>query len=214
MRGNPLSGLYACCRSCCNRGSGFKPPQFSFDATGWQLLLAHAVMLPVTCYQTTGNNGILWAAHSLLGRVLLTGLKAIYSSEIAVMHWRLSEKSALGSVGTSQIEVFPSSPAAANMRWPCPTKAWGIARFAATHTRQPAGGSLLPPRRPDRHAIGKPTDTFAYQLDWQLLEPQGPFVAGVELWLSIQTDLLNTRPQLEIAARALGRELASSCITS
>ena len=108
------------------------------------------------------------------------------------MHWRLSDKSALGSVGTSQIEVFPyATQQAANMRLPAAQKAWRIAQIAAypQHSNQPEEvycrqGDLIARYRQTEH------DTFAYQLDWQLLEPQGPFAAGAELWLSIQTDLL------------------------
>ncbi len=121
------------------------------------------------------------------------------------MHWRQTDKSALGSVGTSQIEVFPQAPEqAAIMRLPAVSDVWELAQITAhpPHASQP---EEVYSRQGDLIARYQQTeqDTFAYQLDWQLLAPQGPFVAGVELWLSIQTDLLNTRPQLEVTTQAL-----------
>lgn len=49
-----------------------------------------------------------------------------------------------------------------------------------------------------------PEDSFAYQLNWRLLEPQGPFDLAVELWLSVQTDLLDTYPSLLVSCAQLG----------
>src|SRR5690606_23390891 len=47
-----------------------------------------------------------------------------------------------------------------------------------------------------------PSELFSYQLDWRLLEPAAPFVAAIELWLSVQTELLDTQPELEITCSA------------
>ncbi len=43
-------------------------------------------------------------------------------------------------------------------------------------------------------------DQYALQLDWQLLEGIPSIVHGVELWVSIQTNLLDSAPELEIAS--------------
>lgn len=121
------------------------------------------------------------------------------------MHWRLSEASAIGVVGASQIEVFPSEPARA-ARWqlaPHSPAPWEIAAL----TPHPAHASLpdeVYSRQNDlivRYPQG-PADTFSYQLDWQLFQPRAPFIAAIELWLSVQTNLLDTEPELEIACSA------------
>jgi hypothetical protein len=44
-------------------------------------------------------------------------------------------------------------------------------------------------------------DEYAFQLDWRLLGSDGQFAAGVELWLSIQTELLDIRPEIEVACQ-------------
>lgn len=43
-------------------------------------------------------------------------------------------------------------------------------------------------------------DQYALQLDWQLLEGIPSVVHGVELWVSIQTNLLDSAPELEICS--------------
>ncbi len=123
------------------------------------------------------------------------------------MHWRLSEASAMGFAGASQIEVFPSSPARA-ARWQAAPNAANLWEIAAV-TPHPAHAGIpeeIYNRQSDlivRYRQG-PTDTFTYQLDWQLLPATAPFVAAVELWLSVQTDLLDTEPELEIVCSASG----------
>ena len=42
-------------------------------------------------------------------------------------------------------------------------------------------------------------DNFAFQLNWRGLTPDAPFVAGIELWISVQTNLLDIHPEVEIA---------------
>ncbi len=44
------------------------------------------------------------------------------------------------------------------------------------------------------------SDQFALQLDWQLLEGIPSVIHGVELWVSIQTNLLDSAPELEISS--------------
>ncbi len=121
------------------------------------------------------------------------------------MHWRLSEASAMGFAGASQIEVFPSSPTRA-ARWqvaPNSASAWEIA-LVTPHPPHASLAEEVYSRQGDLIVRYRqsPADTFAYQLDWQLLPATAPFVAAVELWLSVQTDLLDTEPELEIACRA------------
>ncbi len=135
------------------------------------------------------------------------------------MHWRLSEASAIGVVGASQIEVVPSAPAR-GAHWQIKTTqaeqptvagepeagkpvAWQLAavRPILAHSSQP---HEVYSRQSDlivRYGQG-PSEQFSYQLDWRLLQPAAPFAAAVELWLSIQTDLLDTQPELEIACTA------------
>lgn len=125
------------------------------------------------------------------------------------MHWRLSEASAIGVVGASQIEVVPNAPAqgahwrTTNSQTAQPAAAWQIAavRPMPTHNSQPLE---VYSRQNDlivRYGQG-PAEQFSYQLDWRLLETPAPFMAAIELWVSIQTDLLDTQPELEIACIA------------
>lgn len=125
------------------------------------------------------------------------------------MHWRLSESSAIGVVGASQIEVAPSAPAR-GAHWQItgaqaaqPLAAWQIAavRPVPAHSSQP---QEVYSRQSDlivRYGQG-PSEQFSYQLDWRLLEPPAPFAAAIELWLSVQTNLLDTQPELEIVCNA------------
>lgn len=125
------------------------------------------------------------------------------------MHWRLSEASAIGVVGASQIEVAPSAPAQGadwritNSQAAQPVAAWQIAavRPMPAHGSQPLE---VYSRQNDlivRYGQG-PAEQFSYQLDWRLLETPAPFIAAIELWLSIQTDLLDTQPELEVTCSA------------
>ena len=43
-------------------------------------------------------------------------------------------------------------------------------------------------------------DEYAFQLDWQMLGDFTSLVHGVELWVSIQTRLLDSSPELEISS--------------
>lgn len=125
------------------------------------------------------------------------------------MHWRLSEASAIGVVGPNQIEVVPGSPTK-GVHWQLNgsqaalgVSAWQIAAVRAlpAHSSQP---QEVYSRQSDlivRYGQG-PGEQFSYQLDWRLLEPAAPFVAAIELWLSVQTSLLDTQPEIEIACVA------------
>ncbi|MCA9158631.1 MAG: hypothetical protein KDA72_09905 [Planctomycetales bacterium] len=123
------------------------------------------------------------------------------------MHWRLSEASAMGVAGASQIEVFPSSPAQA-ARWQVVPNSTSVCAWEFASVMPHPPHASLPEEVYSREGDlivryrQSPADTFAYQLDWQLLPATAPFVAAVELWLSVQTDLLDTEPELEIACSA------------
>lgn len=49
-------------------------------------------------------------------------------------------------------------------------------------------------------------DRFSYQLDWRSipLEPESYFEFGIELWISIQTSLLDCHPTLELTSEVAG----------
>lgn len=50
------------------------------------------------------------------------------------------------------------------------------------------------------------SDTFGFQLDWKLLEPEAPQIWAFELWASVQTDLLDSSPSLTVACRSPAQE--------
>ena len=43
-------------------------------------------------------------------------------------------------------------------------------------------------------------DQFEFQLDWRVLEVEQPFVLGIEVWISIQTRLLDTAPKINMTS--------------
>jgi len=51
-------------------------------------------------------------------------------------------------------------------------------------------------------------DQFAFQLDWRLHPVQPPFSIGLEIWISLQTQLLDSHPSLEL--RSVGPGVWSS----
>jgi hypothetical protein len=124
------------------------------------------------------------------------------------MHWQISNASARGSTGRGSIEVFPTNPAQpACLQLDGDSRAcWEAVavRPIPYHTPTPEeiyarqNDLICRYRQADQ-------DAFSFQLDWQLLPPQGPFELGAELWLSVQTNLLDTQPMLEVASRSLGK---------
>ncbi len=118
------------------------------------------------------------------------------------MVWSLSKSSATGVTKNSKIELNPSAPQQ-------------FARFftAANDTSCWQFGAITPlPRHAMKareiyvreqdliaHYLQSPDDNYAFQLDWQLLPVRRPFVGGVELWISIQTNFLDTEPLLEVS---------------
>jgi hypothetical protein len=43
-------------------------------------------------------------------------------------------------------------------------------------------------------------DRFSFQVDWRILEVESPYTVGFEVWISIQTDLLDTSPSLFLSS--------------
>lgn len=50
-----------------------------------------------------------------------------------------------------------------------------------------------------RFAQGR-SDRFGFQIDWRLIEPPKGFDLGLEVWISVQTNLLDAAPQLRVAS--------------
>ncbi len=46
------------------------------------------------------------------------------------------------------------------------------------------------------------SDAYAFQLNWRLLKPVEPFSFAVELWVSIQTQLFDSAPEIEVSFRS------------
>ncbi len=124
------------------------------------------------------------------------------------MHWSLSKSSASGEIGSTKVEVHPAEPQQYS-RIQLDGQAGQCWRFAAVKAlpRHAAVPQEIYTRELDLIARFQQSqdDTFAFQLDWQLLAATGLFAGGVELWLSVQTDLLEVEPELEISCLALDR---------
>ncbi len=121
------------------------------------------------------------------------------------MPWQLTESSATGRVGTSRMEVFPASPERPVCLDVDPQSGnpWQIAAVKPIPAHASRAEEIYV-RGDDlicRYGQSK-EDLFAFQLDWQLLSAAGPFAIGAELWLSVQTDLLDTQPELEVISQA------------
>lgn len=123
------------------------------------------------------------------------------------MHWQLTESSATGSVGTGHIEVFPTQPdrPACLQIGQNEPKAWEFAAVCPSPQHSQVAEEIYSRQR-DLICRYRQTesDSFAFQLDWQLIPPNGPFALGAELWLSVQTGLLDTHPELNVTCHALG----------
>ncbi len=123
------------------------------------------------------------------------------------MPWQLTESSATGSLGKGQFRAFPPTPTrlAELLLDPQHASIWKIASVKPLPAH-----ACIPQEIYNREEdlICRYTQTekdlFAFQLDWQLLPAIGPFAIGAELWLSVQTDLLHSQPELEVTSQALG----------
>lgn len=121
------------------------------------------------------------------------------------MHWRISDDAATGLTERGQVELRPKDPLK-SPRFVASDAAADVWQALAVKPAQ--GHSLsaedLYSREQDLvvrfgQAEG---DRYAFQLNWRLLPVDGPFTLGIELWLSIQTDLLDAHPELEVTCRA------------
>ena len=56
-----------------------------------------------------------------------------------------------------------------------------------------------------------PSDLFAFQLDFRVVPESalGPFACGLDIWLSVQTQLLDSHPTLEVRNQLLSAQLSA-----
>lgn len=47
-----------------------------------------------------------------------------------------------------------------------------------------------------------PQDFYGFQIDWRILDPLPSFRVGVEVWVSIQTQLLDTAPAISVSSQS------------
>lgn len=121
------------------------------------------------------------------------------------MPWQLTQSAAIGTIGTNLLKVFPEfpqRPAQVSIDSQC-VAPWEVASVKPIPTHA-CGPQEIYSRKEDlicRYRQSE-SDLFAFQLDWQLLPAVGPFAFGAELWLSVQTDLLDAKPELEVTCQA------------
>jgi hypothetical protein len=48
------------------------------------------------------------------------------------------------------------------------------------------------------------TDEYSFQVDWRLIEAPLGFDVGLEVWVSLQTNLLDTAPKIQVASQGIG----------
>lgn len=121
------------------------------------------------------------------------------------MPWQLTKSAAIGTIGTNLLKVFPGFPERpAQVGYDSQSiDPWEVASVKPIPTHACAPQEIYS-RKEDlicRYRQSE-SDLFAFQLDWQLLPAVGPFACGVELWLSVQTDLLDAKPELEVTCHA------------
>lgn len=122
------------------------------------------------------------------------------------MDWQITEKSALGRTAGGQIEVFPVTPQHAARLHVAPPSgpSWRIAEVFPLPQHAALPEEIYCRQHDLICRFGQsPSDEYGFQLDWQLLPPQGPFAAGVELWLSVSTAWLETHPELKVVCHGL-----------
>ncbi len=127
--------------------------------------------------------------------------------------WKLNKTQAVANVGNWEATVTPVKPSQ-GLRVLVPSSAaWQVLCVAA----EPAHS--LPPEEiyvRETDLISRfdqsPKDQFAFQLNWRLLKEPAPRGFGVELWVSIQTDLLDSTPVISLTSRSPG-ELAWKRLT-
>ncbi|MCA9133322.1 MAG: hypothetical protein KDA45_09215 [Planctomycetales bacterium] len=118
------------------------------------------------------------------------------------MSWQLSDHSAVSDNGLCHMAWAPTAPAqaariAVHGHQGCVWQAFAVSPLP-THALQPEeiyirGDDLIA-------KFGQSaSDSYAFQLDWQLLSVAPPVIFGVELWLSVHTALLDTEPAMEVS---------------
>jgi hypothetical protein len=115
--------------------------------------------------------------------------------------WRFTDHTAIGTTRTGRILVNPWDPThfvqLQNLQ---------AAQFWQACAIQPLPHHSLQPeeiyvREQDLIARYGQTaqDTFAFQLNWRLLPAQAQFEVALEVWISVQTNLLDSNPIFELS---------------
>lgn len=151
-----------------------------------------------------------WSAQQLCHNDTrgINKFESIPLTESVEMQWSLSKASASSDLGPATIEVHPQEPQQYSR-----CQLGGISglswRFAAIQPlpRHACVPTEIYTRQLDLIAKYQQSadDSFAFQLDWQLQAASGPFAGGVELWVSVQTNLLDVEPELQISCLALDK---------
>ncbi|MCA9129834.1 MAG: hypothetical protein KDB22_22260 [Planctomycetales bacterium] len=123
--------------------------------------------------------------------------------------WRIQEGLADFENSAWEFELFPTQPdrfatvrSAADRIGSC----WDVFSIAATgndaSTASEAyirGNDLIVRFEQSSH------DQFAFQLLWRQLSPQSPDQLAIELWISIQTGLLDATPTMDVCCQSLDK---------
>lgn len=120
--------------------------------------------------------------------------------------WNLRDDSAQATVGDWQIKVNPTTPNRfATMSRSGLDETWTVFSLCAQPSHTTIADEIYVR---DRDLIARfaqaEQDEFAYHVMWRLLEPKQESVFGLELWLSVQTALLDSAPAVEVACNATG----------
>lgn len=141
--------------------------------------------------------------------------------------WDWNQSSATGQQGCWTIELDPLHPT--RFVQFCPTSesmdAWNAVSIEPLPSHALQAEELYVRESDLIVRFGQsPADQYALQLNWQLLENIPSVAHGVELWVSIQTNLLDSSPRLRISSEGefagwhlfqheelLGREPVAGC---
>lgn len=124
-------------------------------------------------------------------------------NDFARKSWKFEEGRAIGHVEPWLVQLDPTDPSQGLHLQSAAERQWQVfqVRPLPQHSLQPdeiytRGRDLI------CRFNQAESDLYAFQLDWHLLVGEGPFVVGLELWISIQTTLLDAQPQLEVSCVA------------
>ncbi len=121
--------------------------------------------------------------------------------------WNLQDTQAIGTVGRWSVRLHPASPAD-GLQFARQEASWGPCPVLSVRPLPEHALTLEEAYVRESDLIVRfgqsDSDTYAFQLNWQLLPGNAPFAVGVELWVSTQTSLLAAKPQLEIASGGAG----------